>query len=67
MDRFFGSVIYWGGSISRRPFELAGLVRGSDPLKRSAEPMAGWPRNFKNGTQAFDGMGSEYLCRDAVN
>ena len=47
MVRFFISAVHWGGSISRRPFGPARLVRGCDPLKRSAEPLAGWPRNFK--------------------
>ena len=47
MVRSLSSAVHWGGSISRRPFEPAGLVRGSDPLKRSVEPLAGWPRNFK--------------------
>ena len=53
--RFFSSAVHWGGSILRRPFDPAGLVRGNDPLKRSEEPLAGWPRNFKTAFRLLMG------------
>lgn len=47
MVRFLSLDVHWAGSISSLPFSPTGLFKGSEPLKRSAEPLMGWPSYFK--------------------